>query len=69
MGHLLRFAEPIEAGHERVMQRSRYIELLDPLIEAQAPLGQGLGQLLNEQGHAVGALHDGVDQLRRRWLP
>ncbi len=55
LGHLLDLGQAVEAGHQRVVQARRHTGV--------AGLDDGLGQLLDEERHAVGAGDDGVDDL------
>ena len=69
-----RRAEPVDARHQRSLQRGRDRQLLHRLLEHVAVLvlvqllafEHRFGQLLDEQRHAVGALDDLVEKLRRQ---
>ena len=50
LGHLLDLREPVETGHERVVKARRHAHI--------AALHKRLGQFLDEQRHAIGALYD-----------
>ena len=65
--HLARRAEPVDARHQRGLQRGRNGELLHRLVELFA-LEHRLGQFLDEQRHAVGALDDLLEQRLRQRL-
>ena len=74
--HLLDRREAVEAGHQRVVQgrrdrerRQRPGQLVAIAgVREQARFQHRLGQLLDEQRHAVGARHDLLDDLRRQRL-
>ena len=66
LGDLLDRGEAVEAGEQRVVQRRWDRERRQRAgqlpavarVREQAQFQHGLGQLLDEQGHAVGARHD-----------
>ena len=74
--HLLDRGEAVEARHQRVVQgrrdrerRQRAGQLVAVAgIREQARFQHRLGQLLDEQRHAVGARHDLLDDLGRQRL-
>ncbi len=71
LGDLLDRRQPVEARHERVLQRCRYRQRRQRAVEGvaiagiveQSGLEHGLGQLLDEKRHAVGLLNDLIEQL------
>ena len=76
LGHLLDRREAVEAGHQRVVQGRRDRERRQRAGQLVAVAGVGeqagfehrLGQLLDEQRHAVGARHDLLEDLGRQRL-
>ena len=76
LGDLAYRRQPVEPGHQRVVQggrdrqrRQRAVERVTPVLLAQqAAFDNGLGQLLEEQRHAVGAGEDLLEDLGRQRL-
>jgi hypothetical protein len=76
LGDLLDRGEAVETGHQRILEgrrdgqgRERAGELAAVAgIDEQAGLEHRLGQLFDEQRHAVGARHDLVQDLVRQRL-
>ena len=77
LGHLLDRGEPVETGHQRSLAGSpgwpragaAPVELVAVAgIGEQAGLEHRLGQLLDEQRHAVGARDDLLEHLGRQRL-
>ena len=74
--HLARGTEPVDPRHQRGLQRRRNRQVLCRLIEhvviagfvQSLALEHRLGQLFDEQRHAVGALDDLIEQSGRQFL-
>ena len=74
LGHLLGRGKPVEAGHQRILQRRWDREggqrarqhIVIALIDKEAGLENSLGQFLDEQGHAFCLGQDLVPNFERQ---